>query len=126
VIKPLLERELISKGVTFLDPLNDILPIPRSKALGDKETYVRNSLGPLISEKSLHLNPAAPGYELALLALQMFPVRIDDGADAAAMLPHTFEGRVPKSSKDRRAAKRVAWLREKARQRERTPTGYGF
>jgi hypothetical protein len=126
VIKPFLARMLSEAGLFHLDPKRDIVPIPRGKSSGDKETYVRGSLGPAINSKRLHLCPNSPGFEHSLLAIQMFPVRILDTADAASMQAHILESHAPTSRKDRLIRRRRLALEAKDRERRGGRGSYGW
>lgn len=127
VLVGLLERELLARKMTWFNTERDILPIIRTKAEGAKESYIRDSLGPLITSRALHLSPQAAGYDRTILAIDRFPLwkRLDI-LDAASMQPHLWQGGPPRSASERGRRKRMIKLRRREFARKSGSTGYGW
>jgi len=150
VIRPLIWRELEARrtpccfvrvtdpkrlGCTVhrLDPLvrspiaeDDIIPIPRTREQGRKSAYIRDALGPLINTRAILLPASpAPGAAESSHAIDVFPVTITDLIDAAAMMPHLFEGRPPATREAKMERRRTLKFRQLRHRKTAGVTGYG-
>ena len=125
-VKSLLARELRSRRVGWLNFDHDIVPIPRGRKEGDKETYVRSALGHLINAHQLHLCPLVPGYAEFTLALDTFPVSVTDVADSMAMHPNLWTARRPSTIHHRELRRKEALLAAIRKKKGAGVTGYGW
>lgn len=128
VLCSLLIRELDRNDIGWVSrtPRADIVPIPRDRSGGAKETAIRDGLGPLITRGDILVNLAVAGTREAVMQVEGFPIRKPwDTLDSLTMHSFLWQ-RVPRSPAARRQIAYEERKRKMMRRRKGGKTGYGW